>query len=140
MKNEWNSFQEDLSKIYKAISKQVHPDHGGNESDMKKLNEAYTVFRSIIKKYDGTNNLNVNFRFPYPNYDFRVEDRVFINDDSEHKIGLITKIKKINDSCYEFDVKFNDDDKIKKYIRKSLKCSEDPKFYLYSARWDYESY
>lgn len=37
----------DLERLYKRMAAQRHPDRGGNEEEMKSLNEAYSVLRNM---------------------------------------------------------------------------------------------
>ena len=48
--------QSDIDRLYKRLAVHLHPDRGGNEDDMKLLNEAYAVLRDEITRraYDST--------------------------------------------------------------------------------------
>lgn len=40
----------DLERLYKRMAARLHPDKGGNEEEMKLLNEAYGVLKSPVSK------------------------------------------------------------------------------------------
>jgi hypothetical protein len=44
----------EIERLYKRLAHQRHPDRGGNEEEMKALNEAYQVLRDDVtrRKYD----------------------------------------------------------------------------------------
>ncbi|MEK6282889.1 MAG: DnaJ domain-containing protein [Acidobacteriota bacterium] len=44
----------DLERLYKRMAARLHPDKGGNEEEMKSLNEAYRVLKNPLtrKEYD----------------------------------------------------------------------------------------
>lgn len=130
---------ENLAQLYKKLALKVHPDHGGTKREMQQLNKAYETFKILSAKYLAVKEEEKikappNFRFPYPNVTFRVEDTVqFINN------GQVTHAEIVNISgepgAYSITLKLENDSQIK-VIRKNLNCSEDPGFYLYKARWD----
>ncbi len=41
----------DIKRRYRELSKKIHPDRGGEESEMAKINEAYTVLKNYIENY-----------------------------------------------------------------------------------------
>ena len=41
----------DIKRRYRELSKKSHPDRGGEESEMAKINEAYTVLKNYIENY-----------------------------------------------------------------------------------------
>jgi len=45
---------EEISKKYKKLVKQAHPDAGGNGENILKINEAYEVLKDYIKNYKFT--------------------------------------------------------------------------------------
>lgn len=55
---EENSSRRDIERRYKRLASQHHPDRGGNEDEMKTLNEAYRVLKdeSIRRDYDSQRN------------------------------------------------------------------------------------
>ena len=46
----------ELEQLYKRMAGRLHPDKGGNEEDMKSLNEAYRVLKDPLarKEYDAS--------------------------------------------------------------------------------------
>ncbi len=42
----------DLERLYKRMAARLHPDKGGNEEDMKSLNEAYGVLKNPLSRRD----------------------------------------------------------------------------------------
>jgi len=42
----------DLERLYKRRAARLHPDKGGNEEDMKSLNEAYGVLKNPLSRKD----------------------------------------------------------------------------------------
>ncbi len=49
-----NSSPREIERLYKRLARKHHPDRGGNDDEMKALNEAYRVLRedSSRKSYD----------------------------------------------------------------------------------------
>jgi DnaJ domain len=43
--------QDAIERLYKRIAKQHHPDRGGDEEDMKAINEAYQVLRNELTRH-----------------------------------------------------------------------------------------
>ncbi len=41
----------DIQKSYKKLAKNHHSDIGGNEENMKELNEAYKILKEYIENY-----------------------------------------------------------------------------------------
>jgi len=56
---------QDIERLYKRQAARHHPDRGGNEEEMKKLNEAYRVLKneSVRRDYDQTRRQNPNRPF-----------------------------------------------------------------------------
>jgi DnaJ domain len=42
----------EIDRLYKRLAAQLHPDRGGNEEDMKSLNEAYAVLKDETTRRD----------------------------------------------------------------------------------------
>jgi len=57
--------QQDIERFYKRKAARHHPDRGGNEEEMKLLNEAYGVLKSesVRRDYDAVRRNNVESRF-----------------------------------------------------------------------------
>lgn len=127
-----------LSQLYKKLALKVHPDHGGSKREMQQLNKAYETFKKLSEKYltevADITEVPPNFRFPYPNSTFRAEDTVQFTENGHVFYGEIVNMKGSLGN-YEITLKMPDDS-LKTFIRKNLKCSEDPGFFLYKARWD----
>jgi len=43
--------QDEIERLYKRIAKQYHPDRGGDEEDMKAINEAYQVLGNEFTRH-----------------------------------------------------------------------------------------
>lgn len=41
-----------LKRIYRSMSKDIHPDVGGSEDSMKKLNEYYKTLLEYLERYE----------------------------------------------------------------------------------------
>jgi hypothetical protein len=71
--------EEEINKTYRQEASKRHPDRGGNEEDMKSLNEAYSVLgnKSSRKEYDIERGIRAarkdrdeTFRETTPSFDF----------------------------------------------------------------------
>lgn len=56
----------DIKKAYRELSKQHHPDHGGDEEKFKEVNEAYSVLSNPEKRADYDNPMR-RMRTPFGN-------------------------------------------------------------------------
>lgn len=61
--------QEDIKKAFRELSKQHHPDHGGDEEKFKELNEAHSVLSDPEKRKDYDNPMR---QFPFDIFGFGV--------------------------------------------------------------------
>ena len=52
--------QEDIKKAYRTLSKEHHPDHGGDEEKFKEINEAYSTLSNPDKRRDYDNPMRGN--------------------------------------------------------------------------------
>lgn len=52
---DWDSSQETIKKAFRTLSKEHHPDHGGDEDKFKEINEAHSVLSDPEKRKDYDN-------------------------------------------------------------------------------------
>lgn len=52
---DWDSSQETIKKAFRTLSKEHHPDHGGDEDKFKEINEAHSVLSDPEKRNDYDN-------------------------------------------------------------------------------------
>lgn len=52
---DWDSDQETIKKAFRTLSKEHHPDHGGDENKFKEINEAHSVLSDPEKREDYDN-------------------------------------------------------------------------------------
>lgn len=52
---DWDSDQETIKKAFRTLSKEHHPDHGGDEDKFKEINEAHSVLSDPEKRGDYDN-------------------------------------------------------------------------------------
>lgn len=57
---EKESSPEEIKKAYRTLSKEHHPDHGGDEEKFKEINEAYSVLSNPEKKAEYDNPMRGN--------------------------------------------------------------------------------
>jgi len=57
--------QDTLKKAYRALSKEHHPDHGGDEERFKEINEAYSTLSDPEKRKDYDNPMRQMGGFPF---------------------------------------------------------------------------
>ncbi|MDT4967053.1 MAG: molecular chaperone DnaJ [Acidobacteriota bacterium] len=60
--------QSDIDRLYKRLAVHLHPDRGGDEDEMKSLNEAYAVLRDENTRcaYDSLRRREIPFDAPPP--------------------------------------------------------------------------
>lgn len=56
-----NATQDEIKKAFRQLSKEHHPDRGGNEEEFKKINEAYSAIGDEQKRADYDNQRNNPF-------------------------------------------------------------------------------
>jgi molecular chaperone DnaJ len=57
--------QDELKKAYRSLSKEHHPDHGGDEEKFKEISEAYSVLSDPEKRKDYDNPMRQMGGFPF---------------------------------------------------------------------------
>ena len=63
--------EKDIKKAYRTLSKQHHPDHGGDEEKFKEINEAYSVLSSPEKREQYDNPFVNPFENMFRGFNFR---------------------------------------------------------------------
>ena len=56
-----DSTTEEIKKVYRKLSKEHHPDRGGDENRFKEISEAYTILGDKQKRTEYDNSLNNPF-------------------------------------------------------------------------------
>ena len=95
--------QDDIKKSYRKLVKQYHPDkNGGDDSQFKKISEAYEILGdpNRRKQHDGSSNLNDAWQDIFNKYDFsNAFDHTFGNNAKGNDIRVSINIT--IEECYE---------------------------------------